>query len=173
MLSCTMCLVPHVILCQTCMVPCVLSEPTCLVLYVFSFLRASCSTCSRASCTLCPSCSRALLVSYPTCSRTLRVLVPYVPRAFCRACFRASRSSYLGCSLSPPARVIRVLVPHVLCASRVSCLIWPRVSRFMSSFSLRTLSRTLCTLCPNFIVCVLEFPCLCSFSSCDFFGGIY
>ena len=127
----------------------------------------------------CLTCLVSYVLSISTCSRVLHAIVSHVPRA------------------------IRGIVPHVACALRapvfhvplaffffflffynakyVKCLVpyWPRVSRFMSRFSLRILLfRTLRTLCPSITFCALEFPCIsllffCPFSTYDFLEEIY
>ena len=141
-------------------------------------LHASCPTCFRALRVSCPAYSRASRASRvlcPTCSRTLRALVPFVPRV-------------LRAFVPHVSRAMRALAPHLLHALRASvlyvplasgflCPKWPRASRFMSPFSLRTLlSLTLHTLCPNITFCALEFQCIsllifCSFANCLFFSA--
>ena len=97
----------------------------------------------------------------PYVPRDLRALVPYVPRVL-RAIVLHVPHALLALEL------------HVLGSSLASCLMWPHASRFMSSFSLRTLLyRTLRTLCPNITFCALEFLCFtllffCLFANCDF-----
>ena len=131
----------------------------------------------------CPTGSRASRVSCPMCFRSLRALVSYM----------------LSCPTFLVPYVVSYLmwlVPYVLLcftclvlfffffiynAKYIKCLVpyWPRVSRFMSPFSLRILLfRTLRTLCPSITFCALEFPCIsllffCSFSTCDFLEEIY
>ena len=142
-------------------------------------------------------------------SATLRALRALVPYGFsCLTCLVSYVLSISACSrvlhaiVSHVPRAIRGIVPHVACALRapvfhvprafffffffynakyIKCLVpyWPRVSRFMSPFSLRILLfRTLRTLCPSITFCALEFPCIsllffCSFSTCDFLEEIY
>ena len=92
---------------------------------------------------------RALVLTY---SRALRAPVLHVPFA------------------------IGIFVPHVLCASRALCPMWPHASHFMRPFSLGTLlSCTLCALCSNITFYALEFPCFallfsCLFATCNFWG---
>ena len=131
----------------------------------------TCSRASRASCPTesCLTCVVPYVLSCTTClvlhyvSRALYAFVPYVPLVL-----------HVLVSHVPPT--LRTLVPHVLCALRTWFLTWPCVSRFMSSFSLRTLlPRTLRTLCVNISLCALQFPCLrllffCSFATGDFLG---
>ena len=79
------------------------------------------------------------VLSCPTC------LVPYV--LLCPTCCRA----------------LRAPVFHMPRASRASSSVWPRALRFMSLFSLRTLRtlfRTLLTLCPKITFYDLGFPCI-------------
>ena len=143
---------------------------------------------------------RICYMTCPTCSRALRVLVPHVSRVLCAfdlyvlscpTCYRVPRSSChtwyrTSCGLCPTCSC----VSRASCfcfffffynAKYIKCLVpyWPRVSRFMSPFSLRILLfRTLRTLCPSITFCALEFPCIsllffCSFSTCDFLEEIY
>ena len=145
---------------------------------------------------------RICYITCPTCSRALRVLVPHVSRVLCAfdlyvlscpTCYRVPRSS-----CHTWYRTSCGLCPTCSCVSRASCFFfffffffynakynkclvpyWPRVSRFMSRFSLRILLfRTLRTLCPSITFCALEFPCIsllffCPFSTYDFLEEIY
>ena len=138
----------------------------------------------------CPTCSRALRVLVPHVSRVLCAFDLYVlscptcycvPRSSCHTWYRTSCGLCPTCSCVSRASCFFFFFFFLYNAKYIKCLVpyWPRVSRFMSPFSLRILLfRTLRTLCPSITFCALEFPCIsllffCSFSTCDFLEEIY
>ena len=111
----------------------------------------------------------ALRAFVPYVSSALRALVPYVPRViraivpYVLSCPTCLVPYVLSCHKCPVSYVVSCptyLVPYMLwCPTysrdpRASYLIWPRVSRFTSPFSLSNLlSCTLLTICPNITFC--------------------